>query len=633
MSRTDRQRPRRLASRALAIAAVGVLACAAAPAAMAGDLAQGRALLLTQRFTPGSTPRGSDLARNLVAQPGERVYLQAVVKPPAGVATLAARVESDAPEVAGAELMRVGFVTVVRPTTGLGARPGTYADPLPPLPAGGFAVQAGKNAGVVVAITVPADAEPGVRTGRVVFSDARGDWGELPFTLRVASVAAMPFTDPAAFSVVLPVSLASLDAFMPITTGKQRLTQMTNLVRMLHTRHVTPEAYPFGDPTLTPGEGGLYPTIEQTNGAWWRSPGSFLGAYVGDDAAADAAAARSLPSRAREKKVEQMAAAERARFLKAVGSAWRSRGFDGADNLIYHVWDEPGQKVEQNVIGPLTAAVHAALPGVKTYVNATPQVVRPARRLCKWFGNRACLTIRGTSYSNEHLWDGGADDPDIWSVPLQRFYGRWTSTIEAHYGIDHGYDTYKLLQTMKKRGKTIWTYSYSNWSKQMPEMAVDAPGTDVLLLFAWNAYEGTAGYYHWGFNRWLGARGGSTTPRNPYTDTISWTAPGTGSSNGEANLVYPSRNAAYGLSSSTAAPVSSLRFEAYADGAELVNLVAQARAIKGNAWVRRQFRPIFGTGKVIVAAHGMTWPAYRNGGLARRLEVLRQKLILAVEAG
>ena len=121
-----------------AVVAVAVVAALplAGPSTAGAALTQGRAILVSERFTPERGAKDNPLAHTLVAQPGEREALQAIVRVPANVPRLHARV---APAVAGdpvlkaSELALVGFVDVTRPSTAISRGAGSYADPLPPL--------------------------------------------------------------------------------------------------------------------------------------------------------------------------------------------------------------------------------------------------------------------------------------------------------------------------------------------------------------------------------------------------------------------------------------------------------------------------------------------------------------------
>ena len=119
----------------VALAVVAALALAGPTAAHAA-LTQGRAILVSERFTPEAGAKDDPLAHTLVAQPGERESLQAIVRVPANVARVHARVvpaEASDTLLGEADLALVGFVDVSRPTTAISRGAGGYADPLPPL--------------------------------------------------------------------------------------------------------------------------------------------------------------------------------------------------------------------------------------------------------------------------------------------------------------------------------------------------------------------------------------------------------------------------------------------------------------------------------------------------------------------
>ena len=93
-----------------------------------------------------------------------------------------------------------------------------------------------------------------------------------------------------------------------------------------------------------------------------------------------------------------MSADVRDAYLAGLARSWPASGWPVAGSM-FHVWDEPSAAREQNEIPALNTAIHAALPGAVTYATTFPVVPRPARRLCKWFGDRACRTFPGVTYS------------------------------------------------------------------------------------------------------------------------------------------------------------------------------------------------------------------------------------------
>jgi hypothetical protein len=278
--------------------------------------------------------------------------------------------------------------------------------------------------------------------------------------------------------------------------------------------------------------------------------------------------------------------------------------------------------------------VHEHSGGVKTLATTFPYDRAPARRLCRRFGSRSCVTFRGVRNSNRNLWDGGSDDLDVWAVATNRYYGRYTTGLERSYGIDHNRDTWKLVQRVR-RGAEIWSYTYFMPTRSIPQLTIDGPPTDARLLFLWNAYERNRGWLVWHVARWVEGANFSRRPsradsRNPYVDPLSSTTQRGEIANGDVSLIYPPVSQQYELGDPLAAPVTSLRFETLRDGIEDVNLVALYRERYGRNATRRVLGRIFG--KVEVGAGtGYTWPRYSNAGLATRMERLRRMLIFALE--
>jgi hypothetical protein len=154
----------------LAVCSAGVAALdrganAKAPAA--------RTLLLTQRFTPVAAPPSNPLARSLVALRGETEGFQLVVRSPGG--RLRAGFSSGTPALIArhGRILRVGFVRVRRPSSGVGRR-GVFADPLPPQVPSGMPTDARRFAGFAVLVDVPRDARPGAYEAGVVVTNEGG---------------------------------------------------------------------------------------------------------------------------------------------------------------------------------------------------------------------------------------------------------------------------------------------------------------------------------------------------------------------------------------------------------------------------------------------------------------------------
>jgi hypothetical protein len=226
---------------------------------------------------------------------------------------------------------------------------------------------------------------------------------------------------------------------------------------------------------------------------------------------------------------------------------------------------------------------------------------------------------------NRHLWDGGDDDLDTWVVDTNRFYGAWNARLR----------TWRLIRALRSRGKEVWTYSYFMATRRLPQLLIDGRPANSRLRFLWNAYEGNAGWLTWQVARWVPGHSndwGRTAPRNPYANTISYVSPDGNVANGDTSLFYPPVSSRHGLTDATAEPVSSLRLESLRDGVEDADLVTLYRARHGARAARRQLSRIFGSVRPGYRS-GWTWPVLREERLASRMEVVRRRLIAALERG
>jgi hypothetical protein len=316
------------------------------------------------------------------------------------------------------------------------------------------------------------------------------------------------------------------------------------------------------------------------------------------------------------------------RFLGNVWKYWKARGWI-RKNTVFWVWDEPGKPAEKRTIPKMNKMIHNRAPGVKVMMTGTPKQKIKRRRVCKWFGNKACKVVPGRPYTNKRLYNGGKDDVDIWAIPTHRHYGRYTSTLEKHHKYDNSKETYRLINRMRKRGKTIWTYSYYMDTAYIPQRSIDGHPADIDLLFTWVASENLKGWLLWDLARWVKAPARSKKTRDPYTDPLSWSKSGE-RSNGESSVLYPGYAPKYGLTDKNGPPVSSLRFENIRDGIEDVNLANQYRIRYGDKATKKRYRGVFGKVRTVPDG-GVSWPKYNNKGMPQRLEILRRKMIVQME--
>lgn len=490
-----------------------------------------------------------------------------------------------------ARILRVGFVRVRTPSTAIGRR-GRYADPLPRQVGGGSMTRAGRLAGFVVLVDVPADAAVGRYEGVVEVTGARGQVvGAARFELRVASVRALVPSDPRSFRVAGGVSDGWYERLAPIRGAgalARRERQQRNLLGFLAAHRVTPIDWSW----TRPGRDGLYAACSC---GLTRSGASLVAEFLRLPWSL-----RLLPNHGQGFRMQRDWQRRGSEYLSNLASFWRSRRLIDQKTYFY-VWDEPGRRTVYDDVPAVNRLVHRHAPGVRTLVTTFP---KPRIR---------------------HLWDGGDDDLDTWVVATNRYYGAWNAPRR----------TWRLLRELRSRGKEVWSYTYFMPSGRLPQLLIDGHPADPRLLFLWNASEGNAGWLSWQIARWVPGRAsdwGRTVPRNPYENTVSYVSREGNVANGDTSLFYPPVAPQYGLSDPTAEPVSSLRLESLRDGVEDADLVALHRERFGPGDTRRALRGVFGRVRPGYRS-GWTWPTVRDTGLAGRMEQVRRRLIAALERG
>lgn len=589
-----------------------------APQASANNVV--RTLFLSGRFNPVSAPVSQPLATQMLAQPGETEGFQ--------VATLLPVVEGDpAPllrarlAITGnavddawlashASLFRVGFVKVTRPTSMVG-RIGVYADPLPPLGPAGFPVSAGAWAGVVISISVPLDAPAAEYTGAIelLAGAANAPYVSVPFTIRVSSVAAINPASGNAFHALVGVRPTYYRAAAPTT---DTATQFQNLFAFLSEHKVTPLDWTYSKPnrlgSYTAGAAGMLQGYHQKPFA-----------------------TKMVPNTTTRFRMRDNFATYGKNFLTAIWSYWGVKGWTGVPAYLY-AWDEPATVDEHSQLPALMRMLHETTPEIKGFVTTTPRQRIPPRRFCRKWHTPKCFVVKGSPYSNRNLWNGGSDDPDVFVVAAQRFYGLVTHRLERRLHIDHTLDVWKRIKKIRRQNKQVWSYTYFMPTRHIPQLVIDGSPSDPRVLFWWNAMAKNTGWLTWEIARWINPRHSSASgiSRDPYRETLSYITPRGAEANGDTSLIYPPISPTYGLTDPSAKPVSSLRFETLRDGVEDANLLIQYRLRFGDAALNKLMSNVFG--KVRRARDGnYTWPTYTQRGMGIKLEVLRREVILQLE--
>jgi hypothetical protein len=373
-------------------------------------------LLLTQRFTPERTPPSHPLADRLVALRGETEGFQLALRSPGGRLHAELGRATDEFLRGKVRFLRVAFVSITKPSSGVGFGRGRYADPLPRQVPSGLETSAGVWAGFVILIDVPRDASPGRYRGVVDVKAANGDIvASRSFSLRVSALRAIAPTDSRSFRAIGGFSTGWYLRFAPVPNperdgGARLQRQYRSLVEFFADHYMTPTSWDYGRPNRQGQYAG-----EAAD--WSRSP-AFVRAYNQAPLAA-----KVLPARGDNFTLRRDWRSAGRTYLQNVSEYWRARGWLGHNTYLF-AWDEPSNATERDELPAINRVVHEHARGVKTLATTFPYDRVASRRLCRRFGNRSCITFRGVRNSNRNLWDGGGEDLDVWAVATNRYYGR-----------------------------------------------------------------------------------------------------------------------------------------------------------------------------------------------------------------
>lgn len=685
----------------MAIAALALclplLAPSVTPAADA-LVPQTRTLFLSERFTATSMRApltGAVQPHRMLALRGEREGFQLALRnTTAAPLELSARVVADAAlagERAAAridwELLRVAMVSMPRGSTGLGTRAGMYADPLPPLGAGAagrLRVEPGHWGAMVLLARIRTDASPGSYGGTFELFSGSGA-SELvharqPFTLSVRRPLLMQPGARGAFRTVLFVEGEAYwlqhDALRNgpsrgYPTHPDRMRQLGGLMAFLDSRGVTPLVTPLAYPAASgrydcsydvPGDVPAFSFARQLDERYFgrvrdidpaarQFPSRFMPTGTPgcnpDDPTAGFHATQDL-RRTPTIKQDDFLHPAAPQFFANVASAWRSNGWFTRATYALNPFDEPGdgtatQRQTMNTQVPAAnVALHRAARGQAKVVLASWPRDNRRGRACSRSGR--CMSTTGDQHSNRRMWDGrGLDEVDVWMPPFSRLYGR--TPPKPGFRRDREYAARLATIRRARAGRETWAYNFYTATRTMPQLTIDAPGTDARLQYWLLARDGHTGLFV--SNVMLGWGGqvrmldGSLRHKgNPYDEATYFRHKVWGDAAGWGTFIYPGYRPELGLTSETARntddakSVSSLRLEGMRDGQEDANLAAMYRARFGNRALMAQMRPIFpGAYRPLPRALGnVVFPTYANANLAQRLEARRRAMIQRLSA-
>lgn len=673
-----------------------------APAADAAALLPYQTLYLTERFGAGGpvvTHDASVLPETLVALKGEREGFQVALNNTSGKALkLGGDVVGDAALSAAQasgqvtfELLRVGFVNVPQGSTGLGTSGGMYADPLPPLrndsAAGNLSISAGEWGGLAVIAKVRTDAGAGVYGGSLELfeggSAANGTvHARVPFSLTVGNTTNLQAGQPKSFKTVMNVEgeaywlqhsdMRNGPSKWP--TYADRMAQANGLLAFLDTRGVTPLELPFGNPAPTgaytcayaPPKLGAQRYLDQVKNRYFgksrdidpsqpQFPIRMLPTHTNGcnpDSASGGFEGTIDKYRTTGVKQDDVFDPKAPAYYRNVSNAWSAGGFwRTGSTYVKNPFDEPGeasarQKTTMSVEVPkATIALHKAFGAkAKVVLAAWPRDSR-RKQLCRVVpgGSKRCTTMSGDGFDNRKMWDGvGSDDVDVWMPHFSRLFGRTTPPILAPYKVNRERDYANRLKSIRaKKNRETWAYNFYTATKLMPQVTIDAPGTDPRLQYLMLARDGHTGLFisnlMMGWGTTVQAHpGGLRRKGDPYEQALYFKHPLYGFAAGWGTFLYPGYNPALGLAGETqrnsegATPVSSLRLEALRDGTEDANLIQTYRTRFGDAAVQAKLKSIFPGHSVKYPATlgNVVGPGYDNGNnMAMRMEAVRRQMI------
>ena len=599
------------------------------------------------------------------------------------------------------EVLRVGFVNVPAGSTGMGTSAGFYEDPLPPfvndVANGRLTLPAGEWGGAAIIAKVRTDATPGTYTGSVELFTGTESVDETvqarqAFTIEVRGGDSLMQSGSTtkSFKTVMNVegeaywlqhehmrNGVNRPYFLP--ADADRMAQVAGLLNFLGTRDVTPLELPFANPSQTGAYTCAYDSPGSVPSTSYLSQLSnrYFAATKDVDPATKAFPARMAPThsigcnpdpkseagsfdgtldRLRTPSVKQddFFNPNGPSFFKAVANAWTANGFFDATTYVKSPFDEPGDATKQqratmmNEVPKANVALHAAFGAkAKIVLAGWPRDAR-GLKVCRTFGTgKRCTNISGDSFDNRKLWDGkGTDDVDIWMPAFARLFGRTTpAKVARDYKVNREADYAKRLKGIraKKPGRETWAYNFFTASKVMPQVTIDAPGTDPRLQYWMLARDGHTGVFisnlMMGWGTTPQTHSGSSLRRkgDPYQQALYFKHPKYGYAAGWGTFIYPGYSPSLGLvgetrrNSTDATPVTSLRMEALRDGTEDGNLIAMYRAKFGDAALQTKMKAIFPGRNVSYPASlgNVVGPYYNNGSdLAQRMETLRRTMIV-----
>ena len=282
-------------------------------------------------------------------------------------------------------------------------------------------------------------------------------------------------------------------------------------------------------------------------------------------------------------------------YLEAVKGFWESHGWlPGAYPYLWGM-DEPGPRLEK-IVRRQAAAAHACWPGSHVVITGEPQPF------------------------NRYLWNGGADDVDVWAILESRYYGEFTDPRPYREGERRATMFLRSIDAARKRGKQIWTYTYESRAHQTPGLAAVEPASNSRMFVEWAALEDITGLL----------RGNGMTSYDPHSNPLRTNNEG----GGDYILIYPGRDA----------PIPSARLEELREGIEDWEILDIVREKHGSRAVVKLLSHLFSTtatgaklacflGCPIKNSLPYSWPLFSHDATtATKIAAMRAKALAAASS-
>jgi hypothetical protein len=396
------------------------------------------------------------------------------------------------------------------------------------------------NQPIWLQVTVPQGTAPGTYTANLTVT------GDATAVTVPVSVTVFPVTLPppsavtgnllTAFHVSGQTYTNTVRRLYGLTTSAQLQAVSPQLYSFLASYRISPSSWGYGEPNS--------PTGYTSSTKWWLDSAGNMAAEAKDGIFAAMAVPISNNRTAPHNDIAGLsptAPETWCPYLQAVHGFWGEHSWLGSFAYLYGM-DEPSL-TGMHVVAQQAATLHRCFPGGKELVTGNP------------------------SLKNSFLWNGGADDVDVWVVLANRYYGEYTVPRQSRAGHSRAREKLKLIDAVRARGKSVWTYTYPHLGT--PGFDASEPLYDPRLFFLWGALENVRGVLY--------GEGTTNYQGDPFQSVAH---------DGAFVLLYPGKSE----------PIPSARLEQIRDGIEDSDILSIVRQKHGAAAVRTILSHLFSAG-------------------------------------